>query len=267
MSIRQACKTVEISRSVFYYETKPNDDQTIVAVLNKFAELHPTYGFWKMFAIMRNKGATWNHKRVYRVYTELHLNIRRKMKRRLPDRIKQPLDVPQMQNKIWSMDFMTDSLNDKRKFRTLHIIDDYNREALAMVQDISLNSQRVVSALEQLSRENGYPKQIRTDNGPEFISNNLKQWCNEKNVEHIFIQKGKPTQNAFVERFNGSYRREILNAYIFDTLAEVRTMTDEWKEHYNNERPHDSLNSMSPKQYLLENNKQQPTPKPNFELS
>lgn len=259
MSIRQACSSVQISRNTFYYEAKPNDDETIVTILNKFAELHPTYGFWKMYATMRSKGAVWNHKRVYRVYTALNLNIRRKMKRRLPDRIKQPLEVPGVQNKIWSMDFMSDSLNDKRKFRALHIIDDNNREALAMVQDISLNSQRVVRTLEQLCKENGcYPKQIRTDNGPEFISNNLKDWCNKHSVEHVFIQKGKPTQNAFVERFNGSYRRELLDAYIFNTLDEVRTMTDEWKEHYNNERPHDALNDLSPKQYLLKNNQHQP---------
>lgn len=259
MSIRQACGTVQISRNAFYYQAKPNEDETIVTILNKFAELHPTYGFWKMFGTMRSKGAIWNHKRVYRVYTQLHLNIRRKMKRRLPDRIKQPLVVAPQPQQTWSMDFMSDALNDKRKFRTLHIIDDYNREALAMVQDISLNSQRVVRTLQQLCKENGcYPKQIRTDNGPEFISNNLKDWCNENNVDHIFIQKGKPTQNAYVERFNGSYRREILDAYIFNTLDEVRTMTDEWKEHYNNERPHDSLNNMSPKQYLLENNQHQP---------
>ena len=267
MSIRQACDTVQISRNAFYYEAKPNDDETIIGVLGKFAELHPTYGFWKMFAIMRNKGAIWNHKRVYRVYTQLHLNIRRKMKRRLPDRIKQPLAVPMLHNQIWSMDFMSDSLHDKRKFRTLHVIDDYNREALAMVQEISINSGRVVRVLEDLSREYGYPKQIRTDNGPEFISNNLKAWCNQNNVEHIFIQKGKPTQNAYVERFNGSYRREILDAYIFDTLDQVRTMSDEWKEHYNNERPHDSLNNLSPKQYLLQNNQHQPSSTNNFELS
>ena len=202
MSIRQACSTVQISRNTFYYEAKPNDDETIVTVLNKFAQLHPTYGFWKMFAIMRSKGAVWNHKKVYRVYTAINLNIRRKMKRRLPDRIKQPLGVPIAQNKVWSLDFMTDSLTDKRRFRTLNIIDDYNREALAMVSDISINAQRVVNTLEQLSKDYGYPQQIRTDNGPEFISNILKDWCNENKVDHIFIQKGKPTQNAFIERFH-----------------------------------------------------------------
>lgn len=257
MSIRQACSTVQISRTAFYYEGKPNDDESIIAILGKFAQMHPTYGFWKMYATMRSKGAVWNHKRVYRVYTQMHLNIRRKMKRRLPDRIKQPLTVAPQPRQTWSMDFMSDSLTDKRKFRTLHIIDDNNREALAMVQDISLNSQRVVRTLDDLAREYGYPKQIRTDNGPEFISNNLKAWCNDNNVDHIFIQKGKPTQNAFVERFNGSYRRELLDAYIFNTLDEVRTMTDEWKEHYNNERPHDSLNNLSPKQYLLKNQQHQ----------
>lgn len=264
MSILQACNVVMISRSLFYYEEKKSDDDLIIAVLNKFAELHPTYGFWKMYNIMRSKGAKWNHKKVYRVYTGLKMNIRRKMKRRLPERIKQSLHVPEKRNQMWSLDFMTDTMQNGRKFRTLNIIDDFNREVLTMVSDTSITSTRVVHELQLLCDEHGKPEQIRTDNGPEFISKTLEEWCNKNNVEHVFIQPGKPTQNAFIERFNGSYRREILNAFIFTNLAEVRLMTNEWMEHYNTERPHDALNNLSPKQFLLE---KQPELKHNFELS
>lgn len=250
MSIRQACTALSVSRSLFYYEQKPNDDELITRVLKEFAERHPTYGFWKMFRIMRSKGAKWNHKRVYRVYTELSMNIRRKAKRRLPQRVKEPLLVPGKRNQVWSIDFMADSLRDGRKFRTLNIIDDFNREALALIPDLSITSQRLVNTLQELIEERGKPEQIRTDNGPEFISKTMENWCNHNNIEHIFIQPGKPTQNAFIERFNGSYRRELLNAYIFTNLAEVRTMTNEWMEHYNTERPHDALNNLSPRDYL-----------------
>ena len=265
MSIRQACSVVMISRSLFYYqEKKSSDDELILTVLNKFAELHPTYGFWKMYNIMRSKGAKWNHKKVYRVYTELKMNIRRKMKRRLPERVKQPLNVPEKPNQVWSLDFMTDTMHSGRKFRVLNIIDDFNREALTMISDVSITSARVVNELQMLCDEKGKPEQIRTDNGPEFISLALRDWCSKNNVEHVFIQPGKPTQNAFVERFNGSYRRDILNAFIFTNLAEVRFMTNEWMENYNTERPHDSLGNLSPKQFLL---KHQPELKHNYELS
>lgn len=263
MSIRQACISLSISRSLFYYQIKPSDDNLIIAVLNKFAELYPTMGFWKMFYIMRSRGAKWNHKKVHRVYTSLKMNIRRKAKRRLPERVKQPLNVPEKRNQMWSLDFMTDTMQSGRKFRALNIIDDYNREALTMVHDTSITSARVVSELDLLCRENGKPEQIRTDNGPEFISKALENWCNKNNVEHVFIQPGKPTQNAFIERFNGSYRRDILNAFIFTNLDEIKLMTDEWKEYYNTERPHDALGNLSPKQFLL---KHQPEQKPNYEL-
>lgn len=254
MSIRQACISLSISRSLFYYQLKPSDDHLIIALLNEFVQRHPTYGFWKMFRIMQSKGTKWNHKKVYRVYTSLKMNIRRKAKRRLPERVKQPLHVPEKRNQMWSLDFMSDSMQNGRKFRTLNIIDDFNREALAMESDVSITAARVVIELELLCREHGKPEQIRTDNGPEFISKTLQDWCNKNNIEHVFIQPGKPTQNAFIERFNGSYRREILNAFIFTNLDEVKRMTDEWKEHYNTERPHDSLGNLSPKDFLIRNN-------------
>lgn len=256
MSIRQACVSLNVSRSVFYYRQKPNEDELIASVLNKFAELHPAYGFWKMYRIMRNKGATWNHKKVYRIYTSLQMNIRRKVKRRLPERVKQPLATPERKNQVWSLDFMTDTLRNGRKVRILNVIDDFNREALAMVSGVSVNSSRLVSELELLCRDYGKPERIRTDNGPEFISKTLQDWCNKNNIEHIFIQPGKPTQNAFIERFNGSFRKDILNAYIFTNLNELQYMTDEWMEHYNTERPHDSLNNLSPIEFAKQHYQQ-----------
>ncbi|MGH2612833.1 MAG: IS3 family transposase [Rhabdochlamydiaceae bacterium] len=253
LSIRQACVILSVSRSLFYYKMKSSSDETIVSILNEFAERHPSYGFWKMYKMMKQKGVKWNHKKVYRIYTNLKLNIRRKAKRRLPERVKEPLTVPLKANQIWSIDFMSDSLYNNRKFRVLNIIDDFNREALTMVSDISITATRLVRELEILKEMHGKPERIRTDNGPEFISKTLADWCNKNNVEHLFTQPGKPTQNAYVERFNGSFRREILNAYIFTNLAQVKFMTEEWKEHYNTARPHHSLGDLTPKQFLLKN--------------
>jgi putative transposase len=250
MSVRQACKALRLHRSLFYYQKTPDKDEGVVRVLVEFADRHPTYGFWKIYKTIRRRGIAWNHKRVYRVYTMLKMNLKRKMKRRLPERVKHPLEVPKCKNQIWSIDFMSDSLRDGRKFRVLNIIDDYNREALAMVADISLTSLRLTMVLDELIKEYGKPEQIRTDNGPEFISQTLANWCNKNNIEHKFIQPGKPMQNAFIERFNGSVRRELLDAYIFNSLTEIRLMLNEWMLHYNTERPHDSLNDLTPKDFL-----------------
>ena len=250
MSVRQACKALRLHRSLFYYKKLVGKDEFIITVLTEFAERHPSYGFWKMFKILRRKGMPWNHKRVYRIYTSLKMNLKRKLKRRLPQRVKHPLEVPKTTNQVWSIDFMSDTLRDGRNYRVLNIIDDYNREALAMFADLSITSVRLISILDELIREYGKPEQIRTDNGPEFISQTLANWCNKNNIEHKFIQPGKPMQNAFIERFNGSFRREILDAYIFDSLTEVRLMINEWMLHYNTERPHDALNDLSPKDFL-----------------
>jgi len=151
------------------------------------------------------------------------------------------------------MDFMSDSLQTGRKFRTLNIIDDFNREALAVEVDTSLPALRVVRVLENLIHERGRPQQIRVDNGPEFISIALEQWCREKEIKLHYIQPGKPTQNAFIERFNGTFRRELLDAYIFENLNQVREMTEEWMEEYNYKRPHDALRNLTPKEYVIMN--------------
>ena len=179
----------------------------------------------------------------------MKLNIRRRAKKRLPARLKLALSVPTAPNQMWSLDFMCDSLTDSRKFRLLNVIDDFNRESLAIEVDTSLPSLRVIRVLEQLIATKGKPANIRCDNGPEFISHKLQQWCEDKNISLQYIQPGEPTQNAYIERNNGSLRRELLNAYMFTTLREVREMTGQWQIDYNNTRPQKALGYLSPYQY------------------
>lgn len=182
------------------------------------------------------------------MYTALGLNIRRRAKKRLPARVKQELFQPKEGNQVWSIDFMHDSLWDGRSYRLLNVIDDYNRQVLAIEADTSLPVLRLLRVLERLKETHGLPRIIRVDNGPEFISQKLDHWCRENKIQLMFIQPGKPTQNAFIERMNGSLRRELLNAYIFKTLDEVREKTQEWMLDYNTKRPHKSLNYKTPLQ-------------------
>lgn len=217
--------------------------------LTEVVAKHPTIGFWQCHHRFRNRGEKWNHKRVRRVYRKMNLNIRRKPKKRLPERVKQPLTVPTAPNQMWSLDFMSDALVDGRKFRLLNVIDDFNRESLSLEADSSLPTLRVIRVLERLVAERGKPSNIRCDNGPEFISHKLEEWCRKQQITLQFIQPGKPMQNAYIERKNGSVRRELLNAYLFYSLNEVRIMCEEWRLDYNWERPHKSLGYLSPLRY------------------
>jgi putative transposase len=247
--MRQACKLVDIPRSTLTYVTKAKADEPIIDSLNQLIEQHPSIGFWKCYYRIRKANHGWNHKRVYRVYTMLKLNIRRRARKRLPARVKQSLFQPLEKNKVWSIDYMSDSLWDGRRFRLLNIMDDYNREVLALEADTSLPALRLIRVLERLKGERGLPEMIRVDNGPEFISTKLDMYCKENKITLIFIQPGEPTQNAYIERCNGSIRRELLNAYIFKTLHEVRIKTEEWRMDYNYNRPHEALNNKTPMEY------------------
>lgn len=224
--------------------------------LTSLISKHPCIGFWQCYYRFRNRGELWNHKRVRRIYRMMKLNIRRRAKKRLPDRVKQPLVIPSAPDQTWSIDFMSDALVDGRKFRMLNVIDDYNRESLAIEVDTSLPSLRVVRVLTRLINQRHKPVHIRVDNGPEFISHKLQQWCDENKITLQYIQPGRPMQNAYIERNNGSLRRELLNAYLFYSLAEVREMTEEWRIDYNTERPHKSLAYLSPLKYAELNNQQ-----------
>jgi len=205
-----------------------------------------------MFPIIRRRGYPWNHKRVYRIYCALNLNIRRRSKKRLPSRNPEPLSVPESINQCWSADFMSDALWCGQRFRTFNLIDDYNREALTIDVDRSLPAGRVVRALDQTAAWRGYPKKLRVDNGPELTSVRLADWADDNNVELEFTEPGRPMQNGFVERFNRTYRTEVLDLYIFKKLKEVQEITDSWVIEYNEERPHESLGNLTPKEYLTE---------------
>ncbi len=249
MSIRQACRTLSLSRTVFRYQPDTRRDEAVIQRLTEVAERYPRYGFKKLFQVLRRQGHVWNHKRVYRIYCLLKLNFRRKGKQRLPVRNPAPLATPEALNQSWSIDFMHDALTCGRRFRTFNVVDDFNREALAIEIDLNIPAQRVVRVLDRIVANRGYPLKMRMDNGPELIS--LAQWAEDHGVMLEFIKPGKPTQNAFIERFNRTYRTEILDFYLFRTLNEVREITERWLNEYNSERPHESLNNLTPEEYRL----------------
>lgn len=250
MSQRTACRALSLSRSVYIYRPNTNKDQPVIGQLQELAEKYPRYGFSKLFDLIRRRGHKWNHKRVHRVYCDLKLNFRRKGKKRLPSRNPEPLCVPAQMNQCWSIDFMSDALWCGRRFRTFNVIDDFNREALAIEVDLNLPAERVIRTLEHVVSWRGLPAKLRMDNGPEFISLKLATWAEENNVELEFIKPGKPTQNSYIERFNRTFRDEILDFYVFHRLSEVREITDNWIIEYNEIRPHDSLGKLTPKEYL-----------------
>ena len=246
LSVRQACRVLGLHRSVYRYQAKPKQDEALQSALRQLAAQKPRWGFKKMYQYLKNQGQPWNHKRVHRVYVELGLHLRSKTKKRLPVRAPQPLEVPAAANVTWSLDFMHDSLANGRPIRTLNIIDDFNREALWIEVDTSIPSARVIRVLDMLTLWRGYPEQLRTNNGPEFISQKLAAWAEAHNVTLAFIQPGKPAQNAFIERFNRTFREEVLDAYLFHSLAEVQAITQDWLEEYNAIRPHAALGGLPP---------------------
>lgn len=246
VSITRACSLMDIHRSYFYYESR-KDDSEVEAAIRAAAEFED--GFWKIYYRLRNQGYAWNHKKVYRVYKAIHFEKRSKLKKRLPARVKNPLTQPESPNTTWSMDFVSDSLESGRKFRTLNILDDCDKRAVAMEVAASIPGERLVKLIEKAIWVNGKPENIRCDNGPEFISKVFSEWCMGNGINIMYTQPGCPTQNSYIERFNGSYRRGVLDAYIFRTLGEAREITERWMEDYNENRPHAALGNIPPNEY------------------
>jgi putative transposase len=225
-------------------------DAAVIAALTDVVARYPRWGFWKLFDRMRVEGCRWNHKHVHRVYCALRLNLPRRTTRRVPRRVRQPLTAPPRLNQTWALDFMTETLYDGRRVRLLTMMDEGNREGLEIVMGLSVPSRRVTRALDELVAVHGRPSAIRVDNGPEFTAQSFVDWCAEHGVAIYYIQPGKPDQNAYIERFNRSYRTEVLNAHLFESLAELRALTDTWLRIYNSERPHDSLGRVPPLTFL-----------------
>lgn len=249
-----ACETFGISETCYRYQAKLSTENALIADwLLRLTHNQRNWGFGLCFLYLRNvKGFGWNHKRVYRIYRELELNLRIKPRKRLLRDSPQPLAVPDTINETWSMDFMHDQLQCGRSFRLLNILDDCNREGLAIEVDFSLPSQRVIRCLDQLIEWRGPPKRIRCDNGPEYISGMLIEWAEKRGIELAYIQPGNPQQNAYVERFNRTVRYDWLNQHLFETLDEVQKHATDWLWTYNHERPNMANDGMTPKQRLAQ---------------
>ena len=247
-----ACKMFVISETCYRYAPKLSEDNAeITDWLIRLTHNQRNWGFGLCFLYLRNvKGFDWNHKRVYRLYRELELNLRIKPKKRLVREKPEPLAVPEAINQVWSMDFMHDRLEDGRAFRILNVIDDFNREGLGIEVDFSLPAERVIRALEQIMEWRGWPRMLRCDNGPEYISAALRTWTEEHGIRLEHIQPGKPQQNAYVERYNRTVRYDWLGQYMFESIAEVQDFATRWLWTYNNERPNMALGGITPKQKL-----------------
>ena len=252
LSVVRACQVARLSRAAYY---KPGVDRMVrdaevIIALQAIVVDEQRWGFWKCHDRLRAQGYRWNHKRVWRVYCQLRLNLPRRTRRRVPHRERQPLLVEPRMNAVWALDFMRDTLYSGRVFRTLNVIDEANRGALGIDVAVSIAAARVSTFLAQMIDLHGRPSAIRCDNGPELTSQSFTDWCKEQDIELRFIQPGKPDQNAYIERFNRTYRTEVLNAHLFESLAELRVITDAWLEVYNRTRPHDSLGRVPPLTFL-----------------
>jgi len=226
LAVKTACTLSGLNRASFYRQ--PMDwrevDSAVITAINDVLANAPRSGFWKCFKRLRRLGYSFNHKRVYRVYCRLGLNLLRRIKRKLPKREPKPLSMQQSVNHQWALDFMHDTLYCGKRFRTLNVIDEGTRKCLAIEVDTSSPSERVIRVLEQLNEERVLPQQIRLDNSPELISGVFTDWCHDRGIDLAYTEKGKPQPNGFAERFNGSMRRESLDAYLFESLSQVREM-------------------------------------------
>lgn len=251
LPVQRACQAVGLGRATYYRPVVnwAQRDAPVIEALSTLGATTPRGGFWKYVDRLRNTGHQWNHKRLWRVYGHLRLNLPRRTKKRLPARLRQPLVVIPHPNAVWAVDFMSDTLYGGRRFRTLNVLDEGVREGLAIEIDTSLPAERVIRVLEPVVAWRGQPLAIRLDNGPEFIAERFMAWCAERAIELWYIQPGKPDQKAFIERYNRTYRTEVLNAYVFESLDQVREITAEWVQSYNEERPHDAVAGRPPATY------------------
>lgn len=252
ISVRLACAAVGISETCYRYQPKLDAENELIADwLIRLTTNQRNWGFGICFLYLRNvKGFGWNHKRVYRIYRELELNLRIKPKKRLNREKPATLAVPTTINQSWSMDFMHDQLADGRSIRLFNVIDDFNREALGIEVDFSLPAERVIRTLNNIIEWRGKPLQIRCDNGPEYISGKLAEWACNRSIKLAFIQPGNPQQNAYVERYNRTVRYDWLGQHLFDSLTEVQDYATQWLWTYNHERPNMANDGLTPKQKL-----------------
>jgi len=249
VSQRRACGLMEMDRGTCRYHRRRPEESQLRARMRELAETRRRFGYRRLQVLLQREGWRVNHKRVYRLYVEEKLGLRRKRGRKRSSGARQPLLEPTGANQVWSVDFVTDALSSGHRFRTLNIVDDYTREAVAMVVDTSISGARVVRVLEELKRQRGLPAQIRSDNGPEFTSRAVDQWVYEQGIRWHYIQPGRPMENGYVESFNGRFRDECLNENWFCSLAEARAIIAAWRQDYNQCRPHSALGYRTPEEF------------------
>lgn len=250
LSERKACDIVNIHRSVYRHE-KIEKDAELMEEIRKIANKKRRYGYRRIAAKIRKKKNV-NHKKIYRLYNKMGLKYRIKRRKKRNCGEKKPLILPSGVNVRWSMDFVSDSFYDGRKFRVFNLIDDCSRESVMQHPDLSISGRRLVRLFDDLKKTRKLPKQIVCDNGTEFTSKVFLEWADENKVELCFIDKGKPTQNAFVESFNGKFRDECLNEEWFIDINDARIKIGKWRNEYNEERPHSSLGDLSPYEFIRE---------------
>lgn len=249
ISQRRACNVVPISRKAMRYQCRrPARDANLVNRIKQLGEQYPRYGYLMLHELLRREGLVVNRKRTYRLYSDLGMQVRTKRRKRLI-RPRVPVEIPSRPNHRWSLDFVHDQLADGRRFRVLNVVDDFSRVCVGQLVDLSISGERVARFLDQLGYERGFPQRIVMDNGPELTSKAMFLWSQRTRVTLHFIQPGKPTQNAFVESFNGRFRDGCLNQHWFESLADARQIIDEWRQDYNEIRPHSALDYQSPMQF------------------
>jgi putative transposase len=250
ISERRACQLVGLSRTVLHYASKAQpENEQLQARLVELAGERRRFGYRRLHALVRREGVSVNHKRLYRLYSDAGLTVRRRKKRHGVAVERQALELPSGPNDVWSMDFVSDALASGRRIKVLTIVDDFSKESVDLAVDFGISGHYVTRVLDQAARFRGYPKAIRTDQGPEFTGQALDQWACQHGVQLKLIQAGKPTQNAFIESFNGRFRDECLNDHWFTSLAEARILIAAWRRDYNQQRPHSSLDYQTPAEF------------------
>lgn len=258
LSERRACRLTDTDRSTFQYEKKTDGDEPLREKLRDLAGKRRRFGYRRLGIMLEREGFHANHKKVYRIYTEEGLSVKRRRGRKRATGTRSPIFVPTGPNQRWSLDFVSDALSDGRRFRTLNIVDDFAREAIAIVVDTSLSGTRVARELSRLVERRGKPNMIVSDNGTELTSHAILKWTKDTRVAWHYIAPGKPTQNAFVESFNGRFRDECLNEHLFDSLDSARKIIEAWRIDYNTVRPHTSLGGLSPHVFMRRQSRRRP---------
>ena len=249
VSQRRACQVLGVDRSSVRYRSIRPDDSDLRSAMKAIAAERRRFGYRRIHVMLRRQGIVMNQKKLRRLYREERLQVRRRGGRKRALGTRRPMVLPDAANERWSLDFVSDAFTDGRRFRVLAVVDDYTRECLALVADTSLSGRRVARELDGIIARRGRPHTIVSDNGTELTSMAILRWCQETGVEWHYIAPGKPTQNAFVESFNGSFRDECLNETLFSSLDEARTQIAIWKEDYNHQRPHSALGNITPVEF------------------